>query len=253
MKWTPEAEELLVAVADGGGTAAEIAARLKAQGVEASPDAVSGKLRRLGINTTRILEPKELIEIPAAPRGVVGTWVGPTIVYWDLETTFSTWPRLLTSAFADGFGNVTLFDLETHPGKGGWIDDSALAEAVRDELEKYEIIVTWWGKRADVPWLNGRLVKHGLRPLNAQMHVDLYSYSGFPFVKIGGRSLEKVGLFFNSPNRKTPLNPEIHDRADHGDRAAYDLIREHNIADVLLTRDIFHHLKPLIRNIHRAG
>jgi hypothetical protein len=41
--------------------------------------------------------------------------------------------------------------------------------------------------------------------------------------------------------------------ADHGDMAAYNLIREHNVADVLVTRDVFAHLEPFIRTIHRGG
>jgi len=156
---------------------------------------------------------------------------------------------LLSSAISDGFGQVTLMDLNSHPGEA-WIDDRPLAIAIRDELEKYPLIVTWYGKMFDVPVLNGRLSFWGERLYQPKLHVDLYFYSGGQFVKIGGRSLDSVSEFYNSPNRKTKLSTQIWDRADHGDKAAYDLIREHNIADVLVLRDVWPHLSRLIANIH---
>jgi uncharacterized protein YprB with RNaseH-like and TPR domain len=195
-------------------------------------------------------------EAPEVPRQVVPAagvdYVGPKIAFWDLETTFSTQPRILTGAIADGFGQVTSFTLDTHPGED-WLDDSQLAVAIRDALEGYDIIVGWNSKLFDVPVLNGRLRYHALRPLQAQMHVDLMYYAGGQFMRIGSKSLKSVSEFFDSPNRKTPLSPALWDRADHGDREAYETIIEHNIADVLVTRDVWPHLQPMIRTIHRAG
>jgi hypothetical protein len=33
----------------------------------------------------------------------------------------------------------------------------------------------------------------------------------------------------------------------------YDLILEHNLADVLVTRDVFVHARPQVRQLHRGG
>lgn len=186
------------------------------------------------------------LEIPAIEPG---TYVGPSIAFFDLETTYSTQPRILTGAIADGFGRVTLFDLKSHEGKE-WIDDSVLAVAIRDELEKYTIIAGWNSKMFDVPVLNGRLAYHGERRLQPQLHLDMMYYASGQFMRIGRRSLESVSTYFSSPNSKTPLSPMLWDRADHGDEDAYNLIREHNIADVLVTRDVFPHLAPFIKNLH---
>ena len=72
-------------------------------------------------------------------------------------------------------------------------------------------------------------------------------------MRIGSRALDSVSKFFDSPHRKTPLSPLIWDRADHGSEEDMDLIIEHNIADVFVTRDVYAHLKPHVRNLHRAG
>lgn len=188
-----------------------------------------------------------LVPVPAATG-----YVGPTIAFFDIETTFSTQPRMLTAALVDGHGDARLFDLLQHPGSD-WLDDRALAVAVRDALESYTIVAGWNSKLFDVPVINGRLAYHGERPLRLQMHVDLMYYASGQFMRIGRRSLDSVSTFFHSPNRKTPLNPAIWDKADHGDMEAYDLIREHNLADVAVTRDVWAHLSPHIRTIHRAG
>lgn len=190
---------------------------------------------------------------PALVSRPFGVYVGPTIVYWDIECTYSSQPRLLTCSFADVVGNVKTFDLETHPGPGGWLDDSRLAMAIRDELEQYTILAGWNSKLFDIPVVNGRLAYHGLRPVRPQMHIDLMYYATGGFQRIGRKSLESVSKFYNVANSKTPLSPHLWDLADHGDMAAYQLIREHNIADVLVTRDVFAHLEPFIRTIHRGG
>jgi len=62
-----------------------------------------------------------------------------------------------------------------------------------------------------------------------------------------------VSKYFGVETKKTPLDPRIWDRADHGDKGAYELIIEHNIADVFVTRDVYGKLKRLIRNMHRGG
>lgn len=202
-----------------------------------------------------------LVTIPTADG-----WVGPTIGYFDFETTFSTRPRVLTGAVCDGFGETELYDLDTHPGVD-WLDDSRLVAALKARLEEFDILVGWNSKLFDVPVLNGRLNQWRVRfdrdgypeglqrrdflPFDPHMHIDLMYYASGQFNRIGRRSLANVSETFDSPNRKTPLNVEIWDKADHGDRASYDLIREHNVADVKVTRDVYSYLGVHIRNIHR--
>jgi uncharacterized protein YprB with RNaseH-like and TPR domain len=188
--------------------------------------------------------------VPNIPAVDFNRHIGLDIVYFDIETTFSTQPRVLYAALADGFGNIEGFDLINYPGKS-WLDDSRLVDAYAQRLSEADVAVSWNGKLFDVPVLNGRLMKHRLRPVNISKHIDLMYYASGSSARIGRRSLESVSKYFHSANSKTPLSPEIWDEADHGDMEKYQLIVEHCDADVLVLRDVFAYLKPLIRNIHR--
>lgn len=176
----------------------------------------------------------------------ISDYVGFNIAFWDLETTFSTQPLVLFGAIADQFAAVRDFR------KGPVItDDHDLVVAIRDALAEYDIWVTWNGKLFDVPVLNGRLRFWGERPLPKVMHIDaMYGATGGN-MRIGRRSLQSVSEYFDVPNRKTPLNVRTWDLAMSGDEAAYDKIAEHGHADVLVTRDVFNHLKPQFQTIQR--
>lgn len=179
-------------------------------------------------------------------RDEVNDYVGFHVAFWDLETTFSTQPIVLFGAIANQFAAVQEFR------KGRVItDDHDLVVAIRDALAEYDIWVTWNGKLFDVPVLNGRLRFWGERPLPRVMHIDaMYGASGSS-MRIGRRSLQSVSEYFDVPNRKTPLNVRTWDLAMSGDEAAYGKIAEHGAADVLVTRDVFDHLKPQFQTIQR--
>ena len=220
---------------------------------------------------TRVKRGPELAVVPAAPLD----YAGPLVGFWDLETTYSSQPRLLSGAVADGFGNVTVWHLrdseERVEGRrcdacGGlhlirwvgcfserWTNDALIAQRIRDDLRKFHILVGWNSVLFDEPVLNGRLMIRMDDTLDPLTHKDLmYEFSGRK-ARVGRRSLANISTVFDSPHRKTELNPHIWDEADHGDEAMYDLIIEHNIADVLVTRDVFAYARPRIRKYIRGG
>ena len=179
-------------------------------------------------------------------------FVGLTMGYFDIETTFSMWSRFLCGSVADQFGNVTTVSVATHPGKTV-LDDGPAVKAYAELLANFDILVSWNGKLFDVPRINARLAYHGLPLLYPRMHIDaMYLAKGSMF-NIGRKSLANAEAFFEAKNGKTPLSPRIWDKADHGDKDSYDKIIEHNIADVYVTRDVYGKLKRLVRNIHRGG
>lgn len=53
-------------------------------------------------------------------------------------------------------------------------DDKKLCCKIRDELAKYDIVVTYYGLDYDKPFLNARLLKFGEKPLKRQLHLDCY-------------------------------------------------------------------------------
>jgi uncharacterized protein YprB with RNaseH-like and TPR domain len=179
-----------------------------------------------------------------------GDFIGIKSGYFDIESTYSSWRRVLCGSIVDEHGNLETYTLDTHPGKD-WLDDSVLVEAYARRLEEFDVLYSWNGKLFDVPVLNSRLLKFGLKPVEAQMHVDLMYKATGSALAIGRKSLENVSKYFQVNNKKTPLDVRIWEAADHGDKEAYDLIIEHCEADVRVLRDVFGKLKSLVHVMHR--
>jgi uncharacterized protein YprB with RNaseH-like and TPR domain len=186
----------------------------------------------------------ERVPVVAATDDFVGLSIG----YFDIESTFSTQPIMLYGAIADAWGNVQQFR------KGSDItNDRDLVVAYRDALEQFDVLVSWNGKLFDVPVINGRLGYHREQFIRAHMHIDLMYYATGQFMRMGRKSLQSVSEYFEVANQKTPLRVRQWDAAMAGKPEAYEKIVEHCDADVLVLRDVFPNLKRHVRNIHRAG
>ena len=189
--------------------------------------------------------------LPARPsKNKTPDFVGIKIAFFDIESTFSNWRRVLCASVADSFGNVVTYSHDTHPGKN-WQDDSVLVKAYCEYLDTFDVIVGWNSKLFDVPVLNARLLYHGMRPYQPRMHLDLMYKASGSSISIGRKSLENVSKYFGVQNQKTPLDPRTWDDADHGDKAKYAKIMEHCEADVLVLRDVYEKLKPMVHILHR--
>ncbi len=97
------------------------------------------------------------------------------VCMFDLECT-SLKPnvgRILCCSFKPIDGEVYNFSaLMPRFKRADVYDDSRLAIAIRDELEKFDIIVGWNSKQFDTKFLNSRLLRVGEMTKAAQYHVD---------------------------------------------------------------------------------
>lgn len=97
------------------------------------------------------------------------------IAFWDLECTHlkPNVGRILCASFKPLGEDPYTFDALTRGFKKADVyDDSALAVAIRDELEKFDIIVGHNSKLFDTKFLNSRLIRVGERTKPAQYQVD---------------------------------------------------------------------------------
>lgn len=179
-------------------------------------------------------------------------------VCWDIECTDldAHWARILTVATKSLGGPVKKFinqSLFKPIGKRRECDRDILVE-VRDELDKYDVVVSYFGGpwRFDLPMLNSRLIMYGEDPLPAKFHLDLY-----PVVKrnlrFKHRNLAIVSKFFGYDD-KTQINPNDWVRAAmDGDRKAIQEIWLHNKADVILLEKLMPHLMPFVKMLRREA
>jgi uncharacterized protein YprB with RNaseH-like and TPR domain len=237
--------ERIAALKDKGLSFSEIAEQL-----EITKDQAQKLHKRYGSLLPEIQEQTRTIE--STPKG---DYTGFRIAFYDLETTYSSWTTIFCMSVADEFGNVKTLSLETHRGKT-WMDDSKLVKAIADELSQYDILVGWNSKMFDLPIINARLLETGGgRPIGTQMHIDLMWYATGRHMKAGRRSLENISKYFRTNNSKTPLDVRLWQEAERRHtkegKQAFRTIVEHCEADVLVLRDVFAKMKPLINSIHR--
>ena len=184
----------------------------------------------------------------------------PDVITWepaffDLETTNlkANFGRILCASVADMFGNVVTFRIDEAPWKRTRRrDDIALAVGLRDYLEQFDVLVGWYSKMFDIPYLNTRLLIGNERPLRSDMmHFDPIWKAKAGSLALHSARLDAVAKTFRLSEQKTVLDPEIWQDAADGEKYAMDYVVKHCEADTLVLRQAFHILKPLAKIIHR--
>jgi uncharacterized protein YprB with RNaseH-like and TPR domain len=228
----------------------------EAVGLSISSDSLRKRYERLitQVEADKAAPPEDVkpLELPAAQ---IGEFVGFRIAFFDLETSgLGAWNNELTLAsIVDCFGNIvtkTRFDFP----QSNVLDDKGLAVWLRDYLEtEFDMITAWNMMLFDLPFLNARLAYHGERTMNAMMGFDMmYAARGGRYsLKVGSAKLKNVARFFRTPNQKPDLEWVTFRLAAMGDEDALALLVDRCEADCLVMRDIFLHLRPVIRTIHR--
>lgn len=221
-------------------------------------DQVRNRLRRVN-ESIRAQETAQVVSVDEREFADLDTpedgYVGLRMAFFDIETTNlgAIMGRMLCWSIADNWGNVTTarhtdFDQETP------LDDRGVCVALRDELERYDIVVGWNSKLFDISFLNARLLRWGERPCRQDMiHNDpMYkARQGGYSARIGSSKLDNVARFFRTKEQKTEINWDTWSLAAMGDDKALDEVVTHCEADVLVLRLVWNHLKPLIKTYHR--
>lgn len=191
---------------------------------------------------------------------------GAKIVGFDLECTSlkPTIGRILCASFipisGDDGGSEPYTLSATGRGfkKADVYDDSMLAVAIRNELEKYDIIVGHNSKMFDLKFLNARLLRVGERTKVAQYHIDtMWSWRSKSSAWSGLDAIQK--FMFAEGVSKTEIAWEQWMRALGWDKtmrdAAMATIVEHCEQDVLVLAEVFNRLVDanVIRTIKRDG
>jgi hypothetical protein len=157
------------------------------------------------------------------------------------------------SAFWDETENwedsVRANNLMEYPGwKEHLWDDTKLVRSTYELLLEADLVVTWFGKRFDVPALQTRMALAGLPPLEnfGGRHLDLYWTARREFTLVSN-SLDNAMKFFGCPYHKTDYDPATWNRASHGSQEDMEYVVEHCRRDVLGLGWVYSKLRPYIR------
>lgn len=178
------------------------------------------------------------------------------IVAFDIESSglSGDWASILCASFcpiqSDGsIGEVKTLSRTIRPKDPA--DDKALAKKIKEELDKYNIIVTWNGKMFDIPFLNARLLQAGYDAYSAQMHLDVMYFARQGQLRLASSKLDNVSQFFRTKTRKYDVDHETLQASRAGDKKALQEVIKHCEEDVRILSEVYWKLTPLIRNIHR--
>lgn len=183
------------------------------------------------------------------------------IVFFDLECTSlkPTIGRILCASFVTLDGEPYTFSaLDRKHRTRDVYDDSKLAIAIRDELEKYDMICGWNSKEFDLKFLNARLLRVGERTKTAQYHLD--GMWSFRSKASAWSKLDSVQKFIVPEGEtKTEIEWEQWMRALGWDRKmreeAMASIVQHCEHDVLVLREVYNRLATadVFRSLRKDG
>lgn len=93
------------------------------------------------------------------------------LVFFDIESS---------GGFNADFGSTLVVSLKPYNGKPYSFsvkavgNDQKIVREAKEALEQYQCWVSYYGKGFDVPYLNTRLLKWGMRPIEPKHHLDMY-------------------------------------------------------------------------------
>lgn len=130
-------------------------------------------------------------------------------------------------------------------------DDSKLVVGIRDELTKYNAIVTWNGKMFDNRFINAKLLEYGEAPLTTQFHYDPM-WTVRNGIRVGSAKLINIQKYLNLPDEKTDITWKDWQRAQAGDVCAVDTVVEHCEQDVRVLVQAYWRLLPFAKTFPKG-
>ena len=151
-----------------------------------------------------------------------------------------------------GVDTPHVFRIDKSPGykKQPW-NDAWLAQQLRDLLSGFDMLFGWNSSRFDWPFLNTRLVKHGIPALPKKLHKDALYTSRYK-LRLHSNRLASVQEFFDTPTSKSSIDGNLWTKALTGDRESMDYIVDHCERDVVVLEQIIAKLVPLMSEINNG-
>lgn len=142
-------------------------------------------------------------------------------------------------------GSITARDIST--AKTGQEDKRVVAECV-EALKEFDIVVTYYGSRFDIPFLRTRAVTLGIDfpHFGAVKHIDAYDIVKHRFCLLSKRLVNACRALLGKTD-KTLIDWATWRAAARGDKTALNYVLVHNRADVRDLEKLYLRVKPFSR------
>ena len=168
------------------------------------------------------------------------------ILLWDLETTNlnADFGFILCGGVKELGKKEKIYSLpEFKRFRTNSVDDKPLVKKLAEVLSEADVWVTWYGTFFDVPYLNSRLIQHGLDPMPPIPHVDGWKIARNR-LKLHSNRLASVSAFL-SLQEKTPILQEHWLKAAAGYHDSIKYVTDHCRQDVIVLEEVYERIKPL--------
>lgn len=170
------------------------------------------------------------------------------IAVLDIETTDldANYGYVLCAVVKKYAGPMWTFRIDSNTFNGELIgDDRKLIRELVSKLKEFDVIVTWNGNRFDMPFINTKLIRYGLKPLGLKYYRDLCAIARARF-RTSNNRLRTWGNFLLGASRKTFTTSRIRLDAIRGKKYALDFIVNHCRIDVEETERLYKKMLPFL-------
>src|SRR5512146_1657052 len=94
-------------------------------------------------------------------------------------------------------------------------DDSVAAREAAQAIRTSDMLVTYYGKGFDLPYLQAKWLEYGITIPEPIPHVDLY-FVARSHLALSRKSLDNVSRYIGCPTEKTRIEPKVWKRATAG-------------------------------------
>lgn len=168
------------------------------------------------------------------------------ICFFDIESTGfkGDYNSILVGSISDIHERATSFSI-LQPG-----NDKKVVRELKEELESYDCWVTYYGKGFDIPMLNTRLLKWGLRPVEKRHHVDLY-YTLKHNLNTSRRGLGHMVRWLDVPEQKMDVDVDVWTQIAVDVKKNIKILVDRCESDTVALKDLYLRTRHLIADIKR--
>ena len=122
-------------------------------------------------------------------------------------------------------------------------NDKWIVKEISKVINDSDMVVTWYGSKFDIPFIQTRLLGHRLPPLPSIPHIDGWRIAKYK-MKLNSNRLASVSEFLGLEN-KTPLTGTIWVKASAGNKKALNYIVNHCEQDVIVLEQAYDLIRSL--------
>lgn len=171
----------------------------------------------------------------------------PRVLFYDIETTNlnSNYGYMLSAGWKwKGEKKVYCVDVTQSPTfKKDPTNDKFVVQKMAEAIAASDVIIGHYSSRFDRPYINTRLLYHGLEVLPPVPEIDTWRISKYK-LKLNSNRLATIAEFFECGD-KTPVLGNQWIKAMAGDPKAIKYVVDHNKKDVLVLENVYEKIKVL--------